>query len=54
MSTTLRKRKIYRKRVKISVCRKKGPTTCRRTTGCKRSNGTKRKFCRKSKNRRIK
>ena len=53
MATTLRKRKMYRKRVKHSVCRGKGRATCRRTKGCKRATGRKRSYCRKTANRRV-
>ena len=47
---TTRKR-AYRRRVKMSKCRGKGPAACRGTRGCKYSSkGKKRTFCRKSNN----
>ena len=52
MSTTSSSRKIYRSRVKRSVCRKgkKNSEKCKRLRGCKTASGTKRKFCRKAHN----
>lgn len=47
-------RRSYRKRVRSSTCRKRGPATCRRTKGCKYTKGKKRSFCRKSRNTRRK
>lgn len=45
------RKRVYRKRVKTSKCRGKGPAACRGTRGCKYSSkGKKRTFCRKSKN----
>lgn len=45
------RKRIYRKRVKTSKCRGKGPAVCRGTSGCKYSSkGKKRTFCRKSRN----
>ena len=43
------KKKLYRSRVKRSVCRKgkKNSEKCKRLRGCKTASGTKRKFCRK-------
>jgi len=50
---TSRKR-AYRKRVKTSKCRGKGPAACRGTSGCKYSSkGKKRSFCRKSRNTKL-
>lgn len=46
---SLSRRRVYRSRVKNSVCRKKGPATCRRVKGCKMTQKGK-KYCRKSKN----
>ena len=43
-------RRSYRRRVKSSHCRRKGPAACRGTSGCKYTSGRKRSFCRKSKN----
>ena len=43
-------RRSYRRRVKASSCRGKGPAACRGASGCKRASGKKRSFCRKSKN----
>ena len=41
----------YRRRVRGSKCRKKGPAVCRALKGCKYvSKGKKRSFCRKRKN----
>ena len=42
-------RRSYRRRVKASHCRGKGPAVCRGTSGCKYASGRKRSFCRKSK-----
>ena len=42
-------RRSYRRRVKASACRGKGPAVCRGTSGCKYASGKKRSFCRKSK-----
>ena len=43
-------RRSYRRRVKASSCRGKGPAACRGASGCKRASGKKRSFCRKTKN----
>ena len=43
-------RRSYRRRVKSSHCRGKGPAACRGASGCRRASGKKRSFCRKSKN----
>jgi hypothetical protein len=43
-------RRTYRKRIRSSHCRQKGPAACRGTKGCKYSSGKKRSFCRKTKN----
>lgn len=44
--------KLYRSRVKRSLCRKakKSVKRCRRIQGCKFVSGTKRRFCRKKRN----
>jgi len=47
-------RRSYRKRVRASTCRKKGPAACRGTKGCKYTKGKKRSYCRKSRNTRRK
>jgi hypothetical protein len=53
-SKTLKARKVhYRKRVKKSTCRKKGPAACRGTAGCKYASGKKRRYCRKNKNKKL-
>lgn len=46
---SLDKRRLYRSRLNKSMCRKKGPATCRRVKGCKMTQKGK-KFCRRSKN----
>ena len=46
-------RKVYRKRVKFSQCRKKGPAACRGKQGCKYASGRKRSYCRRSKNKKV-
>ena len=43
-------RRSYRRRVKSSHCRGKGPAVCRSKSGCKYTRGKKRSFCRKSRN----
>lgn len=43
-------RRSYRKRVKSSSCRRKGPAVCRSLSNCKYTKGKKRTYCRKSKN----
>ena len=44
-------KRSYRKRVRSSPCRGKGPAVCRATKRCKYvSKGKKRSFCRKTKN----
>ena len=50
MSLTNSAKRSYRKRVRSSHCRRKGPAACRGTKGCKYSSGKKRSFCRKTKN----
>ena len=50
MTTRLSARRTYRKRVKSSKCRRKGPAACRGASGCKYAAGKKRSFCRKTKN----
>ena len=40
----------YRRRVRSSKCRGKGPAVCRGTGGCKYASGRRRSFCRKSRN----
>lgn len=42
-------KRSYKRRVKASVCRGKGPAVCRGTKGCKYASGKKRSFCRKTK-----
>lgn len=45
----------YRRRLKASPCRRKGPAVCRGTAGCKVASGRKRSFCRRSRStRRVK
>ena len=46
---SLSKRRSYRRRVKSSPCRKKGPAVCRSMKNCKFVS-KKRRYCRKSKN----
>ena len=43
---SLRSRKIYRKRLKNSSCRRKGPAVCRSMTSCKYVSTRKRNYCR--------
>ena len=43
-------RRSYRRRVKSSHCRGKGPAACRGASGCRVASGRKRSFCRKSRN----
>ena len=50
---TKSRRRAYRRRVKRSKCRKKGPAACRGTKGCKYASGKKRRFCRKAKSRKL-
>jgi|TARA_B100001057_G_C22422677_1_gene784176 hypothetical protein len=38
----------YRRRLRSSPCRRKGPAVCRSTAGCKVASGRKRSFCRRS------
>ena len=40
----------YRRHLKASKCRGKGPAACRGTAGCKVASGKKRSFCRTRKN----
>jgi hypothetical protein len=47
--TSLSRRKLYRSRVKRSLCRKKRTANCRRMKGCKMTKKGK-LYCRKSKN----
>jgi len=47
---SLSRRRSYRRRVKSSACRGKGPAVCRSMDACKYSSGKKRSYCRKSKN----
>ena len=49
----LKKRRVYRSRVKKSSCRGKRGRTCNKTKGCKYTRGKKRKYCRKKKNRKL-
>lgn len=46
---SLSKRRSYRRRVKASPCRKKGPAVCRSMKNCKFVS-KKRRYCRKSRN----
>ena len=48
-----RTRRVYRKRVKFSQCRKKGPAACRGKKSCKYASGRKRSFCRRKKNMKV-
>ena len=48
MSNTLSKRQIYRKRVKMSKCRRKPAVKC--TKSCKYAKGSARSFCRNKHN----
>ena len=43
----------YRKRLAKSHCRTLRGRTCKKTKGCKYASGTKRRFCRKTKNTRL-
>jgi len=43
-------RRSYRRRVRGSHCRGKGPASCRGRKGCKYASGRKRSFCRKVRN----
>ena len=43
-------KRSYRRRVRSSACRGKGPAVCRSLSNCKYSSGRKRSFCRKGKN----
>ncbi len=47
---SLSRRRSYRRRVKSSACRGKGPAVCRSMDNCKYSSGRKRSYCRKAKN----
>lgn len=47
MTVSTYKRKIYRARIKKSLCRGKTAKKCKKVKGCKHASGTKRKFCRK-------
>ena len=47
--SSLSRRRSYRRRVKSSPCRKKGPAVCRSMKNCKFVS-KKRRYCRKSKN----
>jgi len=40
----------YRRRVRSSKCRGKGPAVCRGAAACKYASGRRRSFCRKSRN----
>ena len=40
----------YRRRVRASKCRGKGPAVCRGSSGCKYASGRRRSFCRKTRN----
>jgi len=43
-------KRSYRRRVRNSRCRGKGPAVCRAAPGCKRASGRKRSYCRKTRN----
>ena len=43
----------YRRHLKASKCRGKGPAACRGTAGCRVASGKKRSFCRTRKNTRT-
>ena len=45
-------RRSYRRHMKKSACKGKGPAVCRKAAGCKYASGRKRSFCRKTKSRR--
>ena len=47
MAVSSYKRKIYRARIKKSLCRGKTAKIGKKVKGCKHSSGTKRRFCRK-------
>jgi hypothetical protein len=47
MAISASKRRLYRNRIKRSLCRGKKTKKCLRVKGCKYTSGTKRKFCRK-------
>lgn len=47
MTVSNYKRKIYRARIKNSLCRGKTAKKCKKVKGCKTASGTKRRFCRK-------
>jgi len=53
MPQTLNHRRIYRGRVKRSLCRKLRGRTCNKRETCKYANGRKRSFCRSKKNQRV-
>jgi phosphorylcholine metabolism protein LicD len=46
-------RKLYRQRVKKSICRKKSRPDCDNNKSCKYTKGSIRKYCRKAHNQRI-
>ena len=47
MTTTLSRRRLYRARIKKSLCQKKTSKKCKKVRGCKTAKGPKRSFCRK-------
>jgi len=47
MAVSASKRKIYRQRIRKSLCRGKTEKKCKKVKGCKTASGTKRRFCRK-------
>ena len=53
MATTKSSRKLYRRRVKKSVCRGKRGRTCNKKSTCKYASGVKRSFCRSKRNGRV-
>ena len=49
MPSTSAKRS-YRRKIRVSQCRRSGAITCRKTPGCKYVRGPVRRFCRKGRN----
>ena len=46
-------KRSYRRHMKKSGCKGKGPAVCRSMKGCKYASGKKRSFCRKGKGRSV-
>ena len=46
-------KRSYRRHMKKSGCKGKGPAVCRSLKGCKYASGKKRSFCRKGKGRSV-